>query len=87
MTKLERLRKEIPADLPDDWSCIVRAGDVRSLLDAVEALRSDVAAEVAAMDEWNRLYPRIPWKESHAVIERLRTKQVALAALDKEESC
>ena len=39
MTKLERLRKEIPADLPDDWSCIVRAGDARTLLDAVEALQ------------------------------------------------
>lgn len=32
---VEKLRKEVPADLPDDWSCIVSAGDIRALLSRI----------------------------------------------------
>ena len=73
MTKLERLRKEIPADLPDDWNCIVRAGDARSLLDAVEALRVIDKADPSPsqIEQW------IVWTKS--------ISSPALAALDKEE--
>jgi hypothetical protein len=39
-----RLRIEIPADLPDDWDCIVQSGDIRQLIDAIEQLREERSA-------------------------------------------
>ena len=35
----QRLRAEVPADLPDDWDVLVAAGDVRALCNALEAER------------------------------------------------
>ena len=75
MTKLERLRKEIPADLPDDWNCIVRAGDARALLDAADALK-----EIQKQNDSDCRYcDQSAWKHSKGC------PMQALAALDALE--
>ena len=71
------------ADWWDDPWIPVKVDTLRALLDCAEALQIDVTAELAAVEEWNKLYPRIPWKENHAVVEGLKVNQAALAQVEK----
>lgn len=68
----------INAEFGAEW--MVSACNAHNALAAF--VKDYITAEEAAIEQWNKDYPRLPWKRDHEAMQRLESARAALTGVE-----
>jgi hypothetical protein len=77
--EMQRLRKEIEEHRGCAIALELRLSEMQRARDALAAFVTDyIVAEKAAIEQWKKDYPRLPWTPDHEAMKRLERARAAL---------